>query len=109
MSSIQTNKQAILNIFEHKKIDHIVFSPRIYYWYLGNKLFLKRLKNPNSKIPDYFVGKTQMELYRILSVSPRYVYETLYFDLIETKIDPNSFGTPQTSRERGGRVRSTPY
>ena len=90
MPSTQTNKEAILNIFDHKKIDHIVFSPRIYYWYLGNKLFLKRLKNPNSKIPDYFVGKTQMEIYQMLSVSPRYVYETLYFDLVETKIDPES-------------------
>jgi hypothetical protein len=90
MAPIQTNKQAILNIFDHKKIDHIVFSPRIYYWYLGNKLFLKRLKNPNRSIPDYFVGKSQMEIYRMLSVSPRYVYETLYFDLIETKIDPES-------------------
>ena len=90
MPSSQTNKEAILNIFAHKKTNHIVYSPRIYYWYLGNKLFLKRPKNLIRNIPPHFLNKSQIEIYDMLNASPRYVQETLYFDLIETKISSDS-------------------
>ena len=90
MRSTQTNKEAILDIFAHRKPNKIVYSPRIYYWYLGNKLFLNKPKNLTRNIPSHFLKKSQIEIYEMLNASPRYVQETLYYDLIETKIRSDS-------------------
>jgi hypothetical protein len=84
--------QRILNIFSHKKIDKIVFSPRLYYWYFGNKLYKKKnvKKFLKSDIPNRFLRKSQLEIYDMLGASPRYSEETLYLPLIGTKINPEA-------------------
>ena len=92
MSSNLSNKEGILNTFAKKKIDKIVFSPRIYYWYLGNRLFKKgkHIKTLKDKIPERFLKKSQLEIYKMLGASPRYSEETLYLPLIDTRINPEA-------------------
>jgi len=87
-----TNKQRVLNIFAKKKIDRVVYSPRLYYWYFGNRLFMKRNieKYLQTKIPERFLKKSQLELYDLLGASPRYTLETLYLPLIDFKINPEA-------------------
>ena len=92
MSSNLSNKEGILNTFAKKKIDRIVFSPRIYYWYLGNRLFKKgkHIKQLKDKIPERFLKKSQLDIYKMLEASPRYSEETLYLPLIDTRINPEA-------------------
>ncbi len=87
-----TNKQRVLNTFAKKKIDRIVFSPRLYYWYLGNKLYMKRNveKYLQTEIPERFLKKSQFEIYKSLGASPRYTPETLYLPMIEFNINPDA-------------------
>ncbi|TFG13066.1 MAG: hypothetical protein EU535_05405 [Promethearchaeota archaeon] len=87
-----TNKERVLNTFAKKKIDRIVYSPRLYYWYLGNRLYIKRNveKYLQSDIPEKFLRKSQLELYDLLVASPRYTLETLYLPLIDFKINPEA-------------------
>ncbi|NHJ25841.1 MAG: hypothetical protein EAX89_14765 [Candidatus Lokiarchaeota archaeon] len=83
-------QSAILNIFAGKNIKQIVFSPRIYYWYLGNRLYLRKRKINNPNIPSYFLQKTQLEIFDILRASPRYSEETLYLPLLRENIMPKA-------------------
>jgi hypothetical protein len=85
-------KEIILNTFSHKKIEKIAFSPRIYYWYLVNKLFMKyrSKKNFPDNIPLKYLNKSQLEIYEILNACPRYCFETLYINLLESKLKPDS-------------------
>jgi hypothetical protein len=85
-------KKLVLNTFAHKEIEKIVFSPRIYYWYIVNKLFKKYnlKKSVTDKIPWKYLNKTQLEIYEILNASPRYCFETLFINLLETKLKPDS-------------------
>ena len=87
-----TNKQRVLNTFAKKKIDRVVFSPRLYYWYLGNKLYLRRnvKKYLQTEIPERFLKKSQLEIYESLGASPRYTLETLYLPMIEFNINSNA-------------------
>ena len=102
-----TLKQRVLNTFAHNKIDKIVFSPRLYYWYLGNSLFLKRNieKKLKFEIPHQFLRKSQLEIYDYLHASPRYVMETLYLPIIETKI--NSDAKIQVISQKGSKPGET--
>ncbi len=83
-------KSDILNTFSGKLKGRIPFSPRIYYWYLGNRLYKKYNRRNNKNIPEKYFKKSQIEIYRLLNCSPRYSEETVYFDLLERKIDPDS-------------------
>jgi uroporphyrinogen-III decarboxylase len=85
-------RQRFLNTFARKKIDKIVFSPRLYYWYFGNKLYKKRNveKYLKTEIPRRFLGKSQLEIYDMLEASPRYSEETLYLPIIIEKIRENA-------------------
>ncbi|MHA1294043.1 MAG: uroporphyrinogen decarboxylase family protein [Promethearchaeota archaeon] len=89
MSNALTLRQRLLNTFAHKRIDRLVFSPRLYYWYLGNKLYLrpKKMKQRfQRKIPPQFLGKSQLKIYDYLEASPRYTLESLYIPLIWPRI-----------------------
>ena len=81
-------RQNFLNTFTKKKINKVVFSPRLYYWYFGNKLYKKRniKKYLKTEIPERFLGKSQLEIYDMLGASPRYSEETLYLPIIIEKI-----------------------
>jgi len=84
-----TLRQRVLNTFAHKKVDKLVFSPRFYYWYLWNKLYLrprKPKKHHHAKIPPMFLGKSQLKVYDLLNASPRYTLESLYLPLIIPRI-----------------------
>ena len=102
-----TNKQRILNTFAKKKIDRINFSPRLYYWYFGNKLYLKRNveKYLQTEIPERFLKKTQLEIYDALGASPRYTLETLYLPIIDFKI--NSDAKIQVISNPGSKIGET--
>lgn len=93
-------KQSILNTFAHKKINEIVFSPRIYYWYIVNKLYRKYKsgKNQPKSIPQKYLNKSQLEIYDILNASPRYCYETVYLNLIGSQLKPDSNITIKSMR-----------
>ncbi|MBD3195818.1 MAG: hypothetical protein GF317_12225 [Candidatus Lokiarchaeota archaeon] len=89
---MENPKIRILNTFKGKKIENIVFSPRIYYWYNENKMFYKEKQKQYYKasIPQKYMGKSQHEIYQILNASPRYIFETYYIQLFETKINPDA-------------------
>jgi hypothetical protein len=91
MSGIKRDlRRDILNTFAGKKNNMIVFSPRIYYWYLGNRLHIRKRKNHNPNIPPYFLRKTQLEIYDMLRASPRYSEETIYLPLLHETIIPEA-------------------
>lgn len=80
-----SNRQRILNTFAHKRVDKLVFSPRFYYWYIWNKLYLRprrQKKHHHSKITPQCLGRSQLKIYENLNASPRYTLESLYVPLI---------------------------
>jgi hypothetical protein len=92
LNTTSTLRERLLNTFAHRHIDRIVYSPRIYYWYLGNRLMKKRgvEKYLKASIPERFLRKSQLEIYDLLEASPRYTEESLYLPLLATKIDPSA-------------------
>ncbi|MHA1492361.1 MAG: uroporphyrinogen decarboxylase family protein [Promethearchaeota archaeon] len=92
MKNELTDRQRLLNTFGRKKIDRLVFSPRLYYWYNNNKLYLKpkREKKSPVNIPSNYIGKSQIEIYDYLGASPRYVFETFYIPLFRETIKRES-------------------
>ncbi|TFF99784.1 MAG: hypothetical protein EU541_04075 [Promethearchaeota archaeon] len=107
MTSALTNKKRILKTFAKKEIDRVVFSPRLYYWYFGNKLFKRRVKRDQfkSSIPDRFLHKSQLEIYKMLKAAPRYSQETLYLPLFQTQI--NSEAAIEKTTQRGSKEGET--
>lgn len=96
-----TLRQEVLKTFSKEEVHDIVFSPRLYYWYLRNKIYSKRRKNYSMTIPHQYYGKSQLDIYRELRISPRYSEETLYLPLYNRIIDPNS--NIDISRETGSK------
>ncbi len=92
MKNELTDRQRLLNTFGRKKIDRLLFSPRLYYWYFKNKLYLKPKSDKESpvKIPSNYLGKSQIEIYDYLGASPRYVFETFYIPLFRETIKRES-------------------
>jgi uroporphyrinogen-III decarboxylase len=88
MTKELTLRKRLLNTFARKKVDRLVFSPRLYYWYLGNKLYfaLKTDEKCHAKIPPHFLRKSQPEIYDYLGASPRYVLESYYIPLFYEEI-----------------------
>ncbi|MFX1470479.1 MAG: uroporphyrinogen decarboxylase family protein [Promethearchaeota archaeon] len=84
MSRELTIRERVLNTFYHKPLDKIVFSPRLYYWYRGNKLW-KRPRTDEKcagKIPEYISRQNLLKIYDYLEASPRYIIEDFYIPLI---------------------------
>lgn len=84
MSKPQTLRERVLNTFAQKKIDRIVFSPRLYYWYWGNKLWKRPItdKKCGGTIPKYILRKNLLGIFDYLEASPRYVIENFYLPII---------------------------
>ncbi len=100
MSDVKADfRRDILKIFAGKTIEKIVFSPRIYYWYLGNRLHIRTRKNDNPNIPSHFLQKSQLEIFDMLRASPRYSEETIYLPLLRETIVPE--GKIKIIREKG--------
>lgn len=72
-----TLHERIINTFEKKKVDKIVYSPRLYYWYIVNKIYSKQREHLQKEIPSHLLGKSQLEIYEYLDASPRYAAEAL--------------------------------
>ncbi len=100
-----TLRQEVLKTFSREKTHKIVFSPRLYYWYFGNKIYSKQKKKYSKAIPTHYYGKTQLDIYKELGVSPRYSEETLYLPLYYEIIDPLSHIKVQ--REHGSKKGET--
>jgi len=84
MLESQTLRERVMNTFARKKIDRIVFSPRLYYWYYGNRLWRLPKSDINYKgtIPKYILGKSILGIFDYLEASPRYVIENFYLPII---------------------------
>jgi len=96
-----TFRERILKTFKKEKIDKIVWQPRIYYWYYGNRLknklpdgykdrsILETLYNIiqpyNGSVPEKYRYKTMLEIYDDLEASPRYPLEVLGVNIFKTK------------------------
>ncbi len=87
-----TLRQRVLNTFAHKKIDRLVFSPRLYYFYNGNKLYLRPHsdKKCHARIPPQYLGKSQRKIYDYLGASPRYVLESYYIPFLWKRLELKS-------------------
>jgi len=84
MSKPQTLRERVLNTFAREKIDRIVFSPRLYYWYYGNRLWRRPRtdKKCGGTIPKYILRKSLLGIFDYLEASPRYVIENFYLPII---------------------------
>ena len=85
-------KELILRTFEKKKLDQIVWQPRIMLWYNGNMvsrispriskkysaLRIANLSDRDQFVPKEYIGKNIIEIYKDLNASIRYCAETLY-------------------------------
>ena len=86
-------RERTLRTFQKKRIDKIVWQPRIYYWYYGNRLKNKpwdgdkdrsslnllydNIQPYKGNVPEKYKDKTMMEIYDDLNASPRYPQEVL--------------------------------
>jgi len=87
----------VLSTFKKEKVDKIVWQPRIYYWYYGNRLknklpegykdgeVLNAMYNfisaYDGDVPEGYKDKTMLEIYDVLNASPRYPQEVLGVEL----------------------------
>ncbi|MHA1805675.1 MAG: uroporphyrinogen decarboxylase family protein [Promethearchaeota archaeon] len=94
-------KERVINIFRGKPVDNMVFSPRIYYWYMVNKLYKRFNPSKSHAIPKKYFKKSQLEIHEMLKSSPRYCEETLYLNLLETRFKPEAEIRIKT--KRGGK------
>ncbi|TXT59503.1 MAG: hypothetical protein BAJALOKI2v1_200016 [Promethearchaeota archaeon] len=87
-----TPKERIIYTFKGKELDRVAYSPRLYYWYNANKLYLgdRSKKYHKSHIKEEYINKSQLEIYKKLKASPRYIFETFYINLFLIKIKLDS-------------------
>jgi len=84
MTKPQTLRERVLNTFSRKKTDRIVFSPRLYYWYYGNRLWRRPRTDSSSggTIPKQILRKSLLGIFDYLEASPRYVTENFLLPII---------------------------
>jgi hypothetical protein len=94
-------RERTLRTFQKRKIDKIVWQPRIYCWYYGNRLknklpegykdrsILNSLYNNiqpyKGNVPQKYKDKTMVEIYDDLNASPRYPQEVLGVSIFKFK------------------------
>lgn len=83
-------KERFLNTFTGEKVDKTAFSPRIYYWYVVNKVFKRYNPKDKSTIPKEYYRKSQLEIHEMLNTCPRYCEETIYLNLLQKEYDPDA-------------------
>lgn len=90
-----------MRIFQGRKVDKVVWQPRIYYWYYGNRLKNKlpkgykdkslraslynNIQPYNGNVPERYSDKSMIQIYDDLSASPRYPQEILGVNLFKVK------------------------
>ena len=96
-----TPRERILGTFQKKRIDKIVWQPRIFGWYYSNRIknklpdgykdraLLKSLYGSiqpyNGNVPEKYKDRTMIQIYDDLNASPRYAQEVLGVDLFRFK------------------------
>ena len=97
-------RQRILKTFRGEPVSRIVWQPRIYYWYYGNRLenrlpdgyedrstldeMLETIQPYDGGSPERYRGMSMIEVYDDLRASPRYAPEVLGVPLFESVTDP---------------------
>ena len=93
-------KERVLRTLRGEGEGGVVWQPRIYYWYYGNRLqnqtppgyeddsvlqsFYENIDHyPEGEVPDRFREMTMLEIYDHLGASPRYPQETLGVSLFQ--------------------------
>lgn len=90
-----------MRIFQGRKVDKVVWQPRIYYFYYGNRLKNKlpkgykdkslraslysNIQPYNSNVPERYSDKSMIQIYDDLGASPRYPQEILGVNLFKVK------------------------
>ena len=103
MSATLSMRERVLRTFQRQAVDRIVWQPRIYYWYYGNRLenklpdgyedrglleaFQETIQAYDGQVPERYVGKSMLEIYDDLAASPRYPQEVLGVSLFRMEID----------------------
>lgn len=103
MSKRLSPRQRTLRTFQRKAVDRIVWQPRIYYWYYGNRLKNKlpegygdrslldslydSIQPYDGEVPARYRDKSMLELYDSLNASPRYPQEVLGVKLFSLEVD----------------------
>jgi len=84
MAKLQTRRERVLNTFARKKVDRVVFSPRLYYWYYGNRLWRRPRSDKKlpGTIPKHILKRGLLGIFDYLDASPRYVIENFYLPII---------------------------
>jgi len=101
MGERMTNRERILRTFQKKRVDKVVWQPRIYYWYYGNRLknklpngyrdksllnfFYNNIQSYNGNVPQRYRDKSMTQIYDDLNASPRYPQEILGVNLFKIK------------------------
>lgn len=101
-----TYRERIMRTFKKEKIDRIVWQPRIYYWFYGNRLKNKlpngyedsktldalysNIQPYNGSVPERYKNKTMIEVYDDLNASPRYPQEVLGVNIFKLEVDDAS-------------------
>lgn len=96
-------RERTLRSFQKRKIDKIVWQPRIYYWYYGNGLknrlprgythteifdrIYQFMEFYKGEVPERYQNKSMLEIYDDLNASPRYPQEVLGVSLFRLEID----------------------
>lgn len=91
--------ERILRTFQKRKVDKVVWQPRIYYWYYGNRLknrvpngyedeslldsFYDSIEPYDGSVPERYKDKTMIGIYDDLNASPRYPQEVLGINLFK--------------------------
>lgn len=88
-----TRDQRFLNTFERKRVDRLSFSPRLNYWYAKNKHILHSKPTNDSKIPEKYHKKSQIQIYDMLEASIRYCLESCDIPLYSHSFIPNIIKT----------------
>jgi len=101
---MESMRQRILSTFRRQPVSRIVWQPRIYYWYYGNRL-LNRLPEGyedhslldnmfrviqayDGNVPERYREMSMLEVYDDLGASPRYAPEVLGVQIFRSQIDP---------------------
>ncbi|MFQ6094739.1 MAG: uroporphyrinogen decarboxylase family protein [Candidatus Bathyarchaeia archaeon] len=106
MDGEMTLRERIISTFKRAKVDRIVWQPRIYYWFYGNRLrnrlpegyedksllesFYSNIQAYRGVVPDRYRDKSMLEIYDDLHASPRYPQEVLGVNIYRLEIDESS-------------------
>jgi len=121
-----TFHQRIISTFKGEGIDRVVWQPRIYYWFYGNRLqnrlpegyedrtvlyeMYRAIQPHHGDVPEEYRNKSMIEIYEGLNASPRYPQEVLGVGLFRSKVDNRKVNiiTTKNKQEESVIIHETP-